>query len=64
MVQLVQILMEATRVFVLMDGLEMTAVKILTTVWMLPALTEQRVSMELAISRVAVRREKLDCFAI
>lgn len=40
MVQHVPILMEAMHVFVLMDGRETIAVKILTIVLMLPALME------------------------
>lgn len=62
MVQHVPILMEATLVFVLMDGRATTAVKILTTVLMLRALMERLVSMALGISHAVVRQAKRDCF--
>jgi len=45
MERLAQILTEATRVYALMDGQEMTAAKTLTTASMLLALTVQRVLM-------------------
>lgn len=64
MVQRVLILMGAMHVFVLMDGRETIAVKILTIVLMLLALMVQHVSMALEILRVVAHRERLDYYVI